>query len=66
MMAMTMSSTKLLPRIFSASSFFLRPIMMLALGAEPMLTSAAKALTAMMIGMVTPTPVKATSPIPSI
>ena len=53
-----------LPRIFSASPFMPLPSMMEALGAPPMLTNAAKAEIAMMMGKVTPTPVKALAPTP--
>ena len=60
--AMRTSMVVQFPRIFSALSFSPFPIMMEALGAPPMLTRAAKAEIAMMSGMVTPTPVRASGP----
>ena len=50
------------PRIFSASSLRPLPSIMEALGAPPMLTRAANAEMAMMMGKVTPTPVRALAP----
>ena len=61
--ATAISAVVQLPRIFSASSFLPFPSMMDALGAPPILTRAAKAEMAMMIGNVTPTPVRALEPI---
>ena len=62
--ATAISAVVQLPRIFSASSFLPFPSMMDALGAPPILTRAAKAEMAMMIGNVTPTPVRALAPTP--
>ncbi len=54
--ATAISAVVQLPRMFSAFSFLPFPSMMDALGAPPILTRAAKAEMAMMIGNVTPTP----------
>ena len=60
---MAICSEKLPPSSFSAVSWSPRPSAMEALGAPPEATSAANAVTIMMIGMQTPTPVSARLPI---
>ncbi len=57
-----MIAEKEFPMIFSASSLFPLPSIIEALGAAPMLTSAAKAVIKIMMGKVTPTPVRASAP----
>ena len=52
-----------LPKIFSAAPLSFFPIIIEALGAPPIDTNAAKADIAIITGIVTPTPVKASEPI---
>ena len=59
-------SEKLPPSSFSAVSRSPRPIAMEARGALPEATSAANAVTIIMIGMHTPTPVSARLPMPAM
>ena len=54
------------PKILSALSYLPCPIAIEALGAPPLLTKAAKADTIKIIGIHTPTPVKAKLPLPGI
>ena len=63
---MAICSEKLPPSSFSAVSWSPRPSAMEARGAPPEATSAANAVTIMMMGMQTPTPVKARLPSPGI
>ena len=64
--ARMVSSRVLVPRIFSALSFLPAPICMLASGAAPMPTKAAKAEMIIRIGNVTPRPVSASAPVPGM
>ena len=57
---------KQLPNVFSADSLSPRPMKMVARGAPPFPTRAAKADTIMMRGMQTPTPVRAMAPSPGM
>ena len=58
--------TKQLPRVFSASSLLPLPIKIEARGAPPLPTKAANAVIIIMIGIHTPTPVKASAPLSGI
>ena len=62
MQEMMICSAKQLPKIFSADVWSFLPIKIEALGAPPELTSAANADTIMIIGIQTPTPVRARLP----
>ena len=62
--AKRVSSRVLVPRIFSAFSFLPAPICMLASGAAPIPTKAAKAEMIIKMGNVTPRPVSANAPVP--
>ena len=57
---------KQLASIFSASSFLFLPIKIVARGAPPFPTNAAKAVIIMISGMQTPTPVSAIAPVSGI
>ena len=63
MQEMMICSAKQLPKIFSADVRSFLPIKIEALGAPPELTSAANADTIMIIGIQTPTPVRARLPL---
>ena len=63
---MTVSMKVQLPSTFSAESLSPFPIRIDACGAPPMAASAAKAEMHMIIGIVTPTPVRALGPMSGI